>query len=301
MRISSGFSSLGDLGFFDKFTEDAKVATERKQRDILDELLEHQDDPLYFLSSSSSLLNGPSEVDDTTSGVSTPVPSKSSTTSEALERGEGVLSLSQPTLGTPNSSTPSFSYQTPSESSSSTSSILQMNIDGKPGHDRQPGEPQPQETVTEESSRRSSPRRIASRIPHSRSSTASSRTPSSSPPLTRSPSLPPTPIKISDPEIQRAQSFFVPSSLTSTSWVSSLLSRPVMGKGGSLTEGLSQKLSQKHRSSSSEDTSHPPTTNTHLPAHAHNRQNQNFNTYTGISAPPTLSRAHDRTHTSIYS
>ncbi|KAF8147826.1 hypothetical protein B0H34DRAFT_617784, partial [Crassisporium funariophilum] len=35
--------------FFDKFVEDAKKASEAKRRSVLDELLLHQDDPLYFL------------------------------------------------------------------------------------------------------------------------------------------------------------------------------------------------------------------------------------------------------------
>lgn len=47
---------------------------------------------------------------------------------------------------------------------------------------------------------------------------------------TRTPSLPPPPIRASTPEVQRAQSYFTPSSLVASSfptrWVSSLLSRP---------------------------------------------------------------------------
>lgn len=49
-------------------------------------------------------------------------------------------------------------------------------------------------------------------------------------PPARSPSLPPTPSHLSNPEVQRTQSFFMPTSFTASSfptkWVSSLLSRP---------------------------------------------------------------------------
>lgn len=49
------------------------------------------------------------------------------------------------------------------------------------------------------------------------------------PTLTRTPSLPAPPIRASTPEVQRAQSYFTPSSLVTSSfptrWVSSLLSR----------------------------------------------------------------------------
>ncbi|KAH7882578.1 TLD-domain-containing protein [Phlebopus sp. FC_14] len=37
------------LDYFDRFTSHARVAAERNKHSILDELLEHQDDPLYFL------------------------------------------------------------------------------------------------------------------------------------------------------------------------------------------------------------------------------------------------------------
>ncbi|GLB45724.1 putative TLD-domain-containing protein [Lyophyllum shimeji] len=37
------------LNFFDKFAQDAKQAAERNKHDVLDELLMHEDDPLYWL------------------------------------------------------------------------------------------------------------------------------------------------------------------------------------------------------------------------------------------------------------
>ncbi|KAH0834279.1 TLD-domain-containing protein [Lanmaoa asiatica] len=37
------------LVYFDQFTANAKTASERNRREVLDELLQHQDDPMYFL------------------------------------------------------------------------------------------------------------------------------------------------------------------------------------------------------------------------------------------------------------
>ncbi|KAL4255640.1 Oxidation resistance protein 1 [Pleurotus pulmonarius] len=37
------------LDFFDKFSRDAKAASERNKKGVLDELLQHEDDPLYWL------------------------------------------------------------------------------------------------------------------------------------------------------------------------------------------------------------------------------------------------------------
>ncbi|KAG9310784.1 TLD-domain-containing protein [Chiua virens] len=39
-----------NLIYFDQFTSNAKTASERNRRGVLDELLQHQDDPMYFLS-----------------------------------------------------------------------------------------------------------------------------------------------------------------------------------------------------------------------------------------------------------
>ncbi|KAH8093096.1 TLD-domain-containing protein [Cristinia sonorae] len=51
---SVSLSPLQNLDFFDRFTEDAKAATERNKKEVLDELLEHEDDPLYFLHADSA-------------------------------------------------------------------------------------------------------------------------------------------------------------------------------------------------------------------------------------------------------
>ena len=64
------FSPLQNTGFFDRFTEDAKAATERNKKGVLDELLEHEDDPLYFL-------HAPNTAAQVPSGTSTPIPPSS--------------------------------------------------------------------------------------------------------------------------------------------------------------------------------------------------------------------------------
>ena len=43
------FSPLQNFDFFDRFAEEAKAATAKNKKGVLDELLHHEDDPLYFL------------------------------------------------------------------------------------------------------------------------------------------------------------------------------------------------------------------------------------------------------------
>ncbi|EMD32723.1 hypothetical protein CERSUDRAFT_108566 [Gelatoporia subvermispora B] len=45
---------LQNVNFFDRFAQDAKAAAEKNKRGVLDELLEHQDDPLYWVQPSGS-------------------------------------------------------------------------------------------------------------------------------------------------------------------------------------------------------------------------------------------------------
>ncbi|KAI9457383.1 TLD-domain-containing protein [Boletus coccyginus] len=47
-RVSSGPGNHS-LIYFDQFTASAKTAADRQKREVLDELLQHQDDPMYFL------------------------------------------------------------------------------------------------------------------------------------------------------------------------------------------------------------------------------------------------------------
>lgn len=49
--ISQPFSPIQNFEFFDRFAEEAKAATEKNKKGVLDELLRHEDDPLYFLRS----------------------------------------------------------------------------------------------------------------------------------------------------------------------------------------------------------------------------------------------------------
>ncbi|KAI6161065.1 hypothetical protein EDD17DRAFT_1482392, partial [Pisolithus thermaeus] len=49
MSLIPPSANADSLDYFGQFTTTAKVASERKRKGVLDELLEHQDDPLYFL------------------------------------------------------------------------------------------------------------------------------------------------------------------------------------------------------------------------------------------------------------
>ena len=54
--IQSPFSPLQNFEFFDRFAEEAKAATEKNKSLVLDELLQHEDDPLYFLGNGAQSL-----------------------------------------------------------------------------------------------------------------------------------------------------------------------------------------------------------------------------------------------------
>ncbi|KAF8835812.1 TLD-domain-containing protein [Paxillus ammoniavirescens] len=54
-----GYSGNSSLNYFDRFTSSAKTAAEQNRRYVLDELLEHQDDPLYFLNTSERTQSPP--------------------------------------------------------------------------------------------------------------------------------------------------------------------------------------------------------------------------------------------------
>lgn len=45
----AAFSPVQNFGFFDRFTEDAKAATEKSKKELLGELLENEADPSSFL------------------------------------------------------------------------------------------------------------------------------------------------------------------------------------------------------------------------------------------------------------
>ncbi|KAL4077831.1 TLD-domain-containing protein [Scleroderma citrinum] len=52
--VGSTKTANTSLDYFGQFTTSARVASERSRKGVLDELLEHQDDPMYFLSRPSS-------------------------------------------------------------------------------------------------------------------------------------------------------------------------------------------------------------------------------------------------------
>lgn len=90
------------LDYFGQFTTTAKVASEQKRKGVLDELLEHQDDPLYFLAA---------QMDD-------PPPSHQSTTLDLLS--EEPELQDDPTYTTPTSNVP---FPPPSSSTLSQEQI----------------------------------------------------------------------------------------------------------------------------------------------------------------------------------
>ncbi|KAI6022981.1 TLD-domain-containing protein [Pisolithus microcarpus] len=94
------------LDYFGQFTTTAKVASEQKRKGVLDELLEHQDDPLYFLAA---------QMDD-------PPPSHQSTTLDLLS--EEPELQDDPTYTTPTSNVP---FPPPS-----SSTLLQEQIPSLP-------------------------------------------------------------------------------------------------------------------------------------------------------------------------
>ena len=54
VSVQSPFTPLQNFEFFGNFTEEAKAATAKNQQGVLDELLNHEADPLYFLRSGKS-------------------------------------------------------------------------------------------------------------------------------------------------------------------------------------------------------------------------------------------------------
>ncbi|KAI0328827.1 hypothetical protein GY45DRAFT_1222347, partial [Cubamyces sp. BRFM 1775] len=72
-------------GFFGKFGEDAKVASDRKRREVLDELLQHEDDPLYWLQGTTD--------QEHASGTCTPQPAPVSMETSWSSGGESLIDL----------------------------------------------------------------------------------------------------------------------------------------------------------------------------------------------------------------
>ncbi|EIM84600.1 TLD-domain-containing protein [Stereum hirsutum FP-91666 SS1] len=94
--------------FFDQFTEEATAANERNKNGYLEELLRHEDDPLYWLTSNNENLNAGASISGT--GGETPV--RSLTPQQHAPT--PLVSIPQPLVPLPP----------PSQSSSSSSSSL---------------------------------------------------------------------------------------------------------------------------------------------------------------------------------
>lgn len=186
------FSLPQNQVFFDRFTEDAKAASERNRREVLDELLQHENDPLSWMQGASD-----------TRASRTPTPQPAQTPSETPSyEGESLIDLDSPTEGRMAKALVPPVYPNAPAIASSASSISQSI---------------PEDTLFDfisprdgESERESRSLRHAAAASH-----------------VRSPSLPPSsPTRISPPEIQRTPSYFSSPSFPSR-MVSSLLSSAI--------------------------------------------------------------------------
>ncbi|KDQ50806.1 hypothetical protein JAAARDRAFT_62966 [Jaapia argillacea MUCL 33604] len=66
------FTPIQNVHFFDRFGEDAKAATEKNKKGLLDELLNHEDDPLYWLKPSNEEVLGAAEQRSSSPGEMEP-------------------------------------------------------------------------------------------------------------------------------------------------------------------------------------------------------------------------------------
>lgn len=272
------FSPLHNFEFFDRFTEEAKAATEKNKKVVLNELLHHQDDPLYFLRSGTRHFVCNCEMANTWGDEETPTATQQARGTEELSTlpttsrpgsslGEVSASKATSTLIDDLPAQPLISLDEPS-----TSLLLDAELTHvPPSH---PSPLTPATTLVASSSQNALPEPQSGLLHelleheddpmyfHASRSASTSRTPTPQPAssgdesnstraarhpsresnwtepremrspgsLVRSPSLPPSPTRISNPEVQKTQSFFMPTSFTTSSfptkWVSSLLSRP---------------------------------------------------------------------------
>ncbi|KAI0753832.1 TLD-domain-containing protein [Fomes fomentarius] len=194
------FTPLQNYEFFDRFTEDAKAASERRRKEMLDEL-QHEDDPLYWLQGTSSNTFRPSQ--------------DAFATSQPISFGDSLIDLDSPSDANPSRplshaatypdlSALEHSGRSTPRSVPTTSELSDMLIDiDTPLEDS-------------ESERLSRRQRVQTSPQHSPAAHL------------RSPSLPPSsPTRLSTPEIQRTQSsYFTPTALP-TRWVSNFLSNTI--------------------------------------------------------------------------
>lgn len=191
-----------------QFLEEVKAANERN-KGILDELLYHEDDPLYFLNSQGQ-------------GQPSHVPQHSTSHSNAAPKGVSLLDLDpdEPIPEPPPPLDPLLhphSIETALHEASNT-----IHDAYAPMHTSR--HPSRQQNLTEPSDFGAFASASTTVIPQ-----YPSTSPSSHHDHVRSPSLPPSPSRPSMPELQRTQtqSIFTPSiSSTTSRWMSSFLSKP---------------------------------------------------------------------------
>ncbi|PIL26353.1 hypothetical protein GSI_12109 [Ganoderma sinense ZZ0214-1] len=204
LRLADGpdlgpYNSQQNYEFFDKFTEDAKAASEKRRSQVLDELLQHEDDPLYWLQGTSSVDAPPSTTPQSSHHASAIDLSKSSD--------DSLIDLSSPSdPNRPFDLLASSSSAQPSSSPKLIAAFDRSLFDDieRLGDDSDGDRPSRQRAHTN---------------PHAVSALP-----------TRSPSLPPSsPSRPADPQIQRTQSsYFTPQSIPSR-WVSNLLTSTIRG------------------------------------------------------------------------
>ncbi|KAG6817025.1 hypothetical protein H0H87_000649 [Tephrocybe sp. NHM501043] len=120
----SSLAANSTLTFFDKFTQDAKVASDHNKQTVLDELLKHEDEPLYWVEGGEELQKQPLHptgdlldlVEDALDSR-TPVAQQFNTTEQPLIDLDHEFFTSKPSSAQTQSRTTSRPDQSPSRSS----------------------------------------------------------------------------------------------------------------------------------------------------------------------------------------
>ncbi|KIP02592.1 hypothetical protein PHLGIDRAFT_122314, partial [Phlebiopsis gigantea 11061_1 CR5-6] len=213
----SPFAPLQKGDFFDQFAEEATAATARNKHGVLDELLNHENDPLYFLRSEAP---APPPA----------VPRSASSTERASVVDD---SLEQPLIALEDSAN-NVPRSVPVQSGHTALHLVPSKATNSPRPPPDPPRGLLHEILTHEddpmyfhsAARSAHSSRTPTPQPPARGPQHSSREPNHTEPQethppghpARSPSLPPTPMQPSQPEVQKAQSFFVPSSFTAAAF-----------------------------------------------------------------------------------
>ena len=218
-----------------QFLEDAIAANERNKKGILDELLRHEEDPLYFLS--SQIQDAPSLAAQQSTS-SPPIPSLGPSLLD--------LGLDDPIPEPPPHMDPLLHPDSIESALHEASNTIHeaygppsTHTSGHPSRQRNLIEPADFGPFTSASTYSLSHHTLTTSLTSPPSTTSLASTSHH----VRSPSLPPSPSRPSLPELQRTQpqSIFTPSLTSTTSrWMSSLLSKPTTNLGfrPSLTRAL---------------------------------------------------------------